>query len=115
MSRTVRWMGAAWLALALLMAPGPAQAREPARRLTGVVNLNHATAQELDLLPGVGEKAAKLIIAYRARQAFKRIEDLVRVKGFGKKRFEKMRPYLTVSGPTTLQVERTAQARASPR
>lgn len=109
-----RWLGLAWVLWALALTPAAGLAAEPKPRISGVVNLNHATAAQLDLLPGVGEKAAKLIIAYRAQQPFKRIEDLVKVKGFGKKRFEKLRPHLTVSGQTTVQVERNGQARTPP-
>jgi competence protein ComEA len=67
-----------------------------------VVNLNDATAAELDVLPGVGAKAAAAIIAYRQQKPFNRIEELVKVKGFGRKRFLKLKPYLTVKGPTKL-------------
>lgn len=95
-----------------------ALARESAQ-LTGVVNLNTASAAELDLLPGVGEKAARDIIAFRAKQPFRRIEDLVRVKGFGKKRFDKLKAHLAVIGNTTLQrvgkQGGSGQGRASPR
>lgn len=78
--------------------------RSAKKQLSGVVNLNTATAQQLDLLPGVGEKAAKRIIEYRARTPFSRPEELVKVKGFGKRSFDKLKPYLAVAGPTTLQV-----------
>ncbi|MDQ3263556.1 MAG: helix-hairpin-helix domain-containing protein [Myxococcota bacterium] len=108
-----RWLGVASLLWALALS-STSEAAEPKARISGVVNLNHATAAQLDLLPGVGEKAAKLIIAYRAQQPFKRIEDLVKVKGFGKKRFERLRPHLTVSGQTTVQVLSKAQARTPP-
>lgn len=77
--------------------------RTSKKQFTGVVNLNTATAQQLDLLPGVGEKAAKRIIEYRARTPFNRPEELVKVKGFGKRSFEKLKPYLAVAGPTTLK------------
>ena len=73
---------------------------------TGVVNLNEATVPQLDLLPGVGPKAAQRILSWRQKRAFKRIEELVRVKGFGKKQFLKLKPHLTLQGPTTLKQER---------
>jgi competence protein ComEA len=75
-------------------------------KVSGVVNLNQASAAQLDLLPGVGEKAAKKIVAHREKTPFKRVEELVKVKGFGKKKFEKLKPYLVVAGPTTLAVQK---------
>lgn len=72
--------------------------------MSGVLNLNTATAGQLDQLPGVGQKAAERIIAYRAKTPFTRAEELVKVKGFGKKKLEKLKAHLTVSGPTTLKV-----------
>ncbi|WPB78548.1 helix-hairpin-helix domain-containing protein [Archangium violaceum] len=92
----------------LWLGPGNAQAAQAKTRTqyTGVVNLNEATVAQLDLLPGVGEKAAQRIVTWRGKRAFKRIEELVRVKGFGKKQFLKLKPYLTLQGPTTLKVEK---------
>jgi competence protein ComEA len=72
--------------------------------LSGMLNLNTATAGQLDQLPGVGQKAAERIIAYRSKTPFTRPEDLVKVKGFGKKKLEKLKAHLSVSGPTTLKV-----------
>ncbi len=108
------------LGAALLVATGTAEAKGPKAKLVGVVNLNTATPAQLDLLPGVGQKAAEKIVAYRQKEPFHRIEDLVKVKGIGKKSFEKMRPYLAVSGETTLALETVekeagaAQARTAP-
>ena len=96
------FFGVMAVVLALLVAT-PAWA---AQKVTGVVNLNTATAQQLDLLPGVGEKAGQRIIEHRKKTPFKRIEELVKVKGFGKKKFDKLKPHLTVNGATTLQSEK---------
>lgn len=86
-------------------------AKKPsAKQVTGQVNLNQASAQQLDLLPGVGEKAAKRIIEYRQKTPFSRPEEIVRVKGFGKKKFEKLKAYLRVAGPTTLQAVAAGKA-----
>jgi competence protein ComEA len=93
------------LLLSGLLLPGVAGAAKPRTQYTGVVNLNEATAAQLDLLPGVGAKAAQHILTWREKRAFRRIEELVRVKGFGKKRFLKLKPHLTLQGPTTLKVE----------
>ena len=83
-------------------------------RYTGQVNLNEATVAQLDLLPGVGPKAAQRILAWRQKRAFKRVEELVRVKGFGKKRFLQLKPYLTLQGATTLKAERVREQEAGP-
>jgi competence protein ComEA len=101
-------LGVGLLVLGLLV-PGGAEAGKQRPRYTGVVNLNEATAAQLDLLPGVGAKAAQHILAWREKRAFKRIEELVRVKGFGKKRFLKLKPHLTLQGPTTLKVEQVLE------
>ena len=73
---------------------------------SGQVNLNQATVAQLDLLPGVGQKAAERIVTHRQKRPFMRIEELVRVKGFGKKRFLQLKPCLTLQGETNLRVER---------
>jgi competence protein ComEA len=91
------------LVLALLLAAGTALA---APKLTGVVNVNTATATQLTLLPGVGEARARAIIATRdQRGGFKRIEDLLEVKGIGDASLAKLRPYLSISGESTLRAE----------
>jgi competence protein ComEA len=92
-----------------LLAAQPAQAaggRKGAVQYVGRINLNEASAAQLDALPGVGQKAAAKIVAYRDKRRFARIEELVKVKGFGKKRFLLLKPHLTLEGPTTFRVER---------
>lgn len=109
-------------AIAALAAASDAEAGKAKTRavMTGTLNLNTATAAQLDQLPGVGEKAAARIIEHRKKTPFTRPEDLVKVKGFGKKKFEKLKGHISVSGPTTLTVRRepipegTAQGRAAP-
>lgn len=99
------------LGVALALVSGSAEAKGPGKaKVSGVVNLNEATAAQLDMLPGVGAKAAQAIVAFREKHKFTRIEELVKVKGFGKKRFAKLKPYLAVSGETTLKVEKPAKA-----
>lgn len=91
-----------------VLGPGVAEAGRSHTQYSGVVNLNEGSEEELDRLPGVGAKAAERVLAYRQKQPFKRIEELVRVKGFGKKKFEKLKPFLTITGPTTLKEEKAS-------
>ena len=100
------------MAAALTLASAPAWAK---KMVSGVVNLNTATASQLDELPGVGEAAVKRILEHRQKAPFKRIEELVKVKGFGKKKFEKLKPHLAVTGPTTITVEGSGAKGRSPR
>jgi len=70
---------------------------------SGTVNVNTASAEQIALLPRVGLKAARRIVDYRKSNGnFKRIEDVMEVKGVGEKLFVTLRPHLSVSGPTTL-------------
>jgi competence protein ComEA len=86
--------------LAVLAAAASAPAAESEQGGT-VVNINTATAAELSLLPGVGPSKAAAIIKYRGKHKFGKVQDILRVKGIGRKTFKAMRPYLTVDGPTT--------------
>jgi competence protein ComEA len=62
------------------------------------LNLNTATAAQLETLPGVGSAAAKRILEYRQKNgSFKKIEELMNVKGFGEKTFLKLKPLITVA------------------
>ena len=65
----------------------------------GPVNLNSATVSELDALPGIGKSTAQRIVEYRQKNgAFKKIEELMNVKGVGEKSFLRLKPLITVAG-----------------
>jgi len=73
------------------------------KQLTGKLNLNSATEEQLELLPTVGPAKAERIIAWRQKNGgFKRTADLRRVKGFGYKTFKKLEAFLDIKGDTTL-------------
>jgi competence protein ComEA len=76
----------------------------PARKqVTGKLNLNTATEEQLMLLPTVGPSKAERIIVWRKKNGgFKRVADLRRVKGFGYKTLKRLAPFLDVTGETTL-------------
>lgn len=61
------------------------------------VNLNHATAADFEALPGIGPVLARRILDWRGEHGpFKRVDDLLLVRGIGAKRLEKLRPFVTV-------------------
>ncbi|HHH29260.1 MAG TPA: helix-hairpin-helix domain-containing protein [Polyangiaceae bacterium] len=69
---------------------------------TEVVNIQTASAEQLQLLPGIGPAKAQAIISHRERRAFRRVQDIMRVRGIGRATFRHLRSMLTVDGPTTL-------------
>ncbi len=73
--------------------PVAAVVRAPDEKL----DLNRATAQDFERLPGIGPVLAKTLVDDRARRGpFKTVEELKRVKGIGAKRMERVRPLVMV-------------------
>ena len=69
----------------------------------GVVNINTADGEQLQLLPKVGPALAERIINFREINGpFKSVEELVAVKGIGEQSLERLRPYVSTAGETTL-------------
>lgn len=63
----------------------------------GKIDINTATLQQLQLLPGIGETMAQRILDYRTEHGnFKTIEELMNVNGIGEKKFEELRDYVKV-------------------
>jgi competence protein ComEA len=70
----------------------------------GPININTASAAELEALPGVGPKTAARIVEYRQKNGpFKKIEDVMNVRGLGEKNFLKLKAQLTVGAPKTAE------------
>lgn len=89
------------LAVSAASAYAQAQPRKASAKATATasapVNLNSATPAQLETLPGIGAAAAKRIVEYRQKNgAFKKIEELMNVKGIGEKSFLKLKPLITV-------------------
>lgn len=87
------------LVLALVLAALPAAAAGSA----GVVNINSASSEQLQLLPRIGPSVAERVIAFRKDNGqFKAAEDLMLVTGIGEKTFALIKPHVALQGETTL-------------
>ncbi len=87
-----------WLftALALASTASAATKKPPLKP----INLNSATSDELQEVPGIGPATADKILQMRKSYGpFKSVDDLVAIRGIGKKRLDKMRKYLTIGKP----------------
>lgn len=94
---------------ALLLLPGLATAQSdgagPKTQLVGVVNINTATPEQLELLPGVGPTRARAIIEFRkAHGPFGTVDGLESVTGIGPVALERMRPHCAIRGKTTAEL-----------
>ncbi len=109
MRKLVYFLGVLLIAFAVsILVPnsdaGEEEKKEEAK-LEGVVNINTATSEQLQLLPGIGEKKAERIIKYRKKKGdFKAIEDIKNVKGIGDKLLEKIKDNIVVEGETTAKL-----------
>jgi competence protein ComEA len=73
-----------------------AQKKPPAKP----INLNTATIEQLEQLPGVGPVTAKDIIKFRQKSGpFRSVNDLLAIRRITKARLEKLRPYVTIGPP----------------
>jgi competence protein ComEA len=69
----------------------------PTVKAASKVNLNRASADELQILPGIGPVLAQRMVDWRkAHGRYRTVDDLQEVKGIGKKRLEQLRPLVTV-------------------
>jgi len=93
------------IASLFVSAPSPSFAFAQAARsastkavTTGIVNINTASATDLEGLPGIGAKTAARIVEYRQKNGpFKKIEELMNVRGVGEKNFLKLKSQVTVA------------------
>ena len=95
------------LLLAILLAAPPARPaclpgfnndQPKASSPSFVIDINQATAEDFQKLPGIGPELARRIVAFRKKHGpFRRVEDLLVVRGIGHKKWKAIRPYLKVS------------------
>ena len=104
----IRMMTAFVLVLGLVMTVASAQeaSKPPAKAASSSassgtpINLNTATVAQLETLPGIGKSTAERILEYRQKNGgFKKVEDLMNVRGIGEKSFLKMKALITVTAP----------------
>lgn len=86
--------------------PSDGQASPAAQRL----DVNTATVAQLETLPGIGPRTAELIVEYRQKNGgFKKIEELMNVRGIGEKSFLRLRSLVTVGTPDRKPAETTSK------
>ena len=77
--------------------PAPPPAKTPAQ-----LDINRATAEDFATLPGIGPELARRIVAFREKHGpFRRIEDLMVIRGMGRKKWRAIRPYIRVGDSTS--------------
>lgn len=90
-------LGLAALVVALSFAPAYAQSTPPKAR----ININTATATELETLPRIGPVVAQRIVDYRTKNGnFKKVEEIMKVQGIGEKVYEQIKDLITVGAET---------------
>ena len=107
--RSILLLLSVWLVFALAV---EAKKKPPVRP----IDLNTASAAELEQVPGIGPSTAEKIVQMRKSYgAFKSVDDLLALRGIGKKRLDKMRKYLTVGKivPKSTTPQKSVAAKSS--
>lgn len=83
------------LCLGLALSSASVLAQKSVTPATEKVNLNTATAEQLQSISGIGPATAKSILEYRAKVGkFNKVEEIINVKGIGEKKFQKIKDRL---------------------
>ena len=99
-AKTFAILVATFAFMATLLGAAPAQAG----KAEGVVNINTASAEQLQQLPGIGATKAKAIVKHRRSKPFKSVDDLSKVKGIGDALLSKIKNRVVTKGKTTAKV-----------
>ena len=91
----------------------PRRPRAPRRRSTASSTSTPPRSASSGLLPGIGPAKAAQIVAYRRRHPFRTVDELVRIRGIGRKMVRRLRVHLAVSGPDHRDRRRRAGGRAA--
>jgi competence protein ComEA len=87
-------------AVTVVLAAASASASPKKQPPAQPIDVNTATIEQLEQLPGVGPGVAKAIVDFRQKSGpFRRVEDLLAIRGMTKQRLEKIRPYVVVASP----------------
>ncbi len=107
---------AAFTVSILAASSGAAEGKKKGKaKLEGVVNINTATSEQLQLLPGIGKKKAERIIKHREKEGeFKAPEDIKNVKGIAGKLFDKIKDNIVVEGETTAKLPEKEKPKKEP-
>ena len=106
------WLSLLFLATCFAFAAAAGATKKPPPK---PININTANSDELQQVPGIGPVTADKILQMRKSYgAFKSVDDLLSIRGIGKKRLEKMRKYLTVSKSASLNKPVTCPDCAKP-
>ena len=92
-------------AIAAPQDPPPQSSSKP--MASAALNINTATTADLQKLPGIGAATAERIVEYRQKNGpFKKVEELMNVRGIGEKSFLKLKPLITAAPPRTEPIDR---------
>jgi len=95
-----------WVSPMPLEAGKTAKAASQKTVLSGKININTASMEQLEMLPRIGSKTAQSIIDYRSQNGpFKMVETLANVKGIGNKSIKELENFIVLEGDTTLKRE----------